>query len=36
MIYNTLPPTRKKVEFLFENSHVAKYSINSDQINWLN
>jgi hypothetical protein len=23
-----LPPTRKKVAFLFENSYLAKYSIN--------
>ncbi len=31
-----LPPTRKKVAFLFENSYVAKYSINFDETNWIN
>jgi hypothetical protein len=27
-----LPPTRKKVAVFFENSYMAKYSINFDEI----
>jgi hypothetical protein len=33
---NILPPTRKKVAFLFENLYLAKYSTNFDKLNKLN